>query len=381
LGGGMYSHYRSPKLIDCTFENNYAAGGGGGMYIYDSSTILIDCKFTGNWTHYSYGAGGGIYINELYGSNLKLTDTIVCDNFPDQILGDWTDNGGNTVADECECIGDLDTDGDVDIDDLFILISEWGICSEGAPTGACCLNLNMCVEDLTEAQCVTYGGKYLGDMSMCMDDSCSSEAGDFCETARVIYPGANFFDTSTATDSGFGEPEGCYLDWRESPDRWMIYTATGNGTITVDTCDPNSYDTSLVIYEGSDCGELDQVACNGDSEIPQGCQSYVSSIEMLPVSAGMNYYVRVGGWRAATGTGTVNLIFDGTGTVGACCIGSDCSILSESDCVTSGGTYNGAGSDCGSVFCETPCEGDMNGDREVDVNDLLIFLTSWVDCE
>ena len=100
---------------------------------------------------------------------------------------------------------------------------------------------------------------------------------------------------------------------------------------------------------------------------------------MLPVTAGSNYYIRIGGWNAATGIGTLNLSFegDGSGNVGACCIGSDCSILSESDCMTSGGTYNGDGSDCGSVSCEMPCEGDTNGDGEVDVADILVVIGEW----
>ncbi len=268
-------------------------------------------------------------------------------------------------------------------------LGDWTSCDGypcgGAPIGACCLDIDNCDDSLTEAQCVAFGGKYLGDMTMCEDDSCSAEAGDVCETARVIYANSsNAFDTSTATDSYFGDPddtqcEGTYLDWDGSPDRWMVFTATGNGTITVDTCDTGSYDTSLVVYEGSDCGGLYQVACNGDSTDIDGCQAYVSYIGDLPVTAGSNYYIRVGGWQAATGTGTVNLEFedDGSGTVGSCCIGSDCSILSESDCMTSGGTYNGDGTSCAPGTCDTPCEGDTNGDGAVNVADILIVIGEW----
>jgi hypothetical protein len=64
-------------------------------------------------------------------SNPSLTDTVVCGNTPDQIYGGWTDNGGNTVADECplEC-PDINGDGYVDVNDLLILIADWGTCTD-----------------------------------------------------------------------------------------------------------------------------------------------------------------------------------------------------------------------------------------------------------
>ncbi len=53
----------------------------------------------------------------------------MCGNDPDQISGDYHNGGGNTVADECpiDC-PDLDGDGEVKMDDLLILIGDWGIC-------------------------------------------------------------------------------------------------------------------------------------------------------------------------------------------------------------------------------------------------------------
>ena len=58
----------------------------------------------------------------------------MCENSSGQIIGDWTDLGGNTVADECpvDCPADLDGNGEVGVDDLLFLISEWD-----GPNGDC----------------------------------------------------------------------------------------------------------------------------------------------------------------------------------------------------------------------------------------------------
>jgi hypothetical protein len=95
------------------------------MYNHDNSNpTLTDCTFTDNSADYN---GGGMYNHD--NSNPSLTDTTVCGNTPDQIYGGWTDNGGNTVADECpiDC-PDLDGDGEVKVADLLILLAAWGPC-------------------------------------------------------------------------------------------------------------------------------------------------------------------------------------------------------------------------------------------------------------
>jgi hypothetical protein len=52
----------------------------------------------------------------------------------------------------------------------------------------------------------------------------------------------------------------------------------------------------------------------------------------------------------------------GTGT-GACCIGNECRIVSEADCIAAGGTFQGSGTTCTPNPCCPTCGACCNGDE------------------
>lgn len=56
-GGGMYVLNGSPKVRNCTFAGNFAAGKGGGIFNNTANPTLTDCTFLGNR---SQDGGGGI---------------------------------------------------------------------------------------------------------------------------------------------------------------------------------------------------------------------------------------------------------------------------------------------------------------------------------
>jgi predicted outer membrane repeat protein len=121
-GGGMANSYSNPTLTNCTIIGNASNYSGGGMYNNESNPTLTNCTFTNNTA--TTGDGGGMF-NDY--SNPTLTDTTVCGNTPDQIIGDWTDKGGNTIADECpiDC-PDITGDGIINVSDLLNIIDQWG---------------------------------------------------------------------------------------------------------------------------------------------------------------------------------------------------------------------------------------------------------------
>jgi len=62
---------------------------------------------------------------------------------------------------------------------------------------------------------------------------------------------------------------------------------------------------------------------------------------------------------------------------GSCCVTSGCSLIVESNCTDMGGSWTEGGS-CDD--CSPTCNGDMNADGEVDIEDLLLMIGAWGVC-
>jgi hypothetical protein len=124
--------------------------------------------------------------------------------------------------------------------------------------------------------------------------------------AIAVTDGTTIVDNTAASDStvptGAAADSNCtgtFLGQFDS-DMWFSYTATCEGTVTIDTCDPNGIDTDLAVYEG-DCATVDQpIACNGDDGTLTGCQGFTSYIEFT-ATLGATYLIRVGGWSDNSG--------------------------------------------------------------------------------
>jgi len=233
------------------------------------------------------------------------------------------------------CADDIDGDGIVGVGDVLAIINDWGICGDGSfrpagdvdgdccvgiadllqviaawgtecvPTGSCCYIDGTCLET-TEEACNQASGNYSGDDTTCDDTNCPG-AGDDCNSAMIASLGANSYETITATPSS-PEPNdglcsGTWMNWNNSQDIWFKWIAEFSGSTHFTTCDPSSYDTSMALYVGS-CSN--QVTCNGDASGEAGCQAYYSAFDWN-VTEGETYYIRIGGWEGATGTGTLTI--------------------------------------------------------------------------
>ena len=119
-GGGIFVGAScTTTMSSCDITDNTAAYGMGGMYIDGSDTTITNCNFTGNATSEEHQRGGGIYIQGT--SDVDIDTTTVCGNTPDQIVGDYTDNGGNTIRTNCDywVVDDLfDDDPNADFDNI-----------------------------------------------------------------------------------------------------------------------------------------------------------------------------------------------------------------------------------------------------------------------
>jgi len=258
-----------------------------------------------------------------------------------EVIGQWNDCGDGTYRPTADVNGDCC----VDVSDILQVIAVWG--EDCGSVGACCLATGNC-EEISAAGCTELGGDYQGDKSLCQNANCPSigaccfvdgscgemlqtdcvsqggsfqgnasncknancpipGAGDECESAMAAVVGANAFETNTATPSGnppdSSQCSGTYLDWSDSPDVWFLFVPTSSGNVHFTTCDGSSFDTSMALYEGA-CDN--QVACNGDGDGDSGCQAYYSALDYT-VQAGEYYYIRLGGWQAEIGSGTLTI--------------------------------------------------------------------------
>lgn len=124
-GGGMHLVQGNLTLTRVTVRNNVASNliGGLSWYATGSSTAHLamnTCIITGNMSFVTQGGIGTSETSTLPPS-ASLVATTVCDNTPrPNITGRWEDLGSNNV---CDCLGDLNLDGDVNGADIALLLS------------------------------------------------------------------------------------------------------------------------------------------------------------------------------------------------------------------------------------------------------------------
>jgi hypothetical protein len=246
----------------------------------------------------------------------------------------------------------------------------------GYEAGACCIGTSQCVDGLLPPDCDQFGGTHQGGQTDCIDIDCDpTPANDTCEGATEAVLGANAYDTSFAgaewVDPSDAVCTGTYLDWAGSPDVFFTFTPDSDGALSLTTCDAGSYDTSIAVYTG-DCTSGDgshNIACNGDASGQEGCQSYYSAIDNLPVTGGEQVLIRMGGWNGATGPGTLTLSFTGGSETAACCVDGSCAgETTFTDCNNLGGLW-AQGETCATVSCPQPFSG-CTGNEDINEDDI-----------
>jgi len=137
------------------------------------------------------------------------------------------------------------------------------------------------------------------------DANCQIEpnGADNCADATAIVDGMYAFDTRAATTDGAPAAQCNFSGYSQiNADIWYCYTATTSGNLTVDTCHAADFDTKLAVYEGCVCPPTSILGCNDDAA---GCG--VTSLVTVPIVSGRSYLIRVGGYRAAKGTGRLTI--------------------------------------------------------------------------
>ena len=97
-GGGMFNFSSSPALTNCTFSGNTASTGGG-MFNSSSSPTLTNCTFSGN----TASTGGGMY--NYFSSSLTLTNCTFSGNTASTTGGGMKNSSSSPTLTNCTFSG------------------------------------------------------------------------------------------------------------------------------------------------------------------------------------------------------------------------------------------------------------------------------------
>ena len=159
-GGGLRISSSDVQVTGCVISNNDATRGGGiqvGSSVSNGAVLtLTSCILMENRASTS---GGGVYVVEAFGSSTNETVTIdmctfsdnsageasaalgnaatdsvtiqattFCDHwYAEEILGNWVEVGDSNEFGQWCCGGDIDGDGDVDTSDLQTFLLAFGV--------------------------------------------------------------------------------------------------------------------------------------------------------------------------------------------------------------------------------------------------------------
>ena len=197
-------------------------------------------------------------------------------------------------------------------------------------------------------------------------------AGDTCTNAVAVTDGFTPYNTTNHSDSGYSPESTCDLMGIMYRDVWFSYEAIDEDVVTVSTCDTNSFDTSIIVYElGTDCDDVLYLTCSGDAPSDSSCQPYHSVVQFYP-TVGSTYLVRVGGWDTNSyGAGTLTL------ERGKPDVPSQCPTDLNNDYSTNVTDLLYVINQWGAC---SNCDADIDESGEVNVSDLLQVISAWGLC-
>ena len=324
---GAVSAYQNGSAVfeNCTISHNSTPGNGGAFWflLSQSDMAINNCRITSNS---SGGTGGGLYSDN---GLVTLTDTLVCDNSPNQVVGPWSNGGGNEISEICM-------------------------------TGACCDGPDCSIITQVECEAIA-GGTWLGDGSTC-DDCLAINNGACCLNEE--FRGASncvITDPVNCKDLG-GDWQGSGTDCTACippPQPGACCLASGCTLMWQDPCLAIG---GIWLGNDTNCDDCpDMGACC----LCEGC---LQTWEQDCVDAGGDWFANLDCVDCPPAP-----------ELGPCCMASGCIMnATEQECVDNLGEWLGTNGDC--ADCPQPCFGDLNGDWVVDMDDLLILLSTYGAC-
>jgi hypothetical protein len=144
-GGGMASvgaHEpdvpSNATIESCVFEQNTSDDRGGGFFVRASEPVLINSVIRHNTA--SNGGGAAFFESEF----TYMAGTVFCENIDEPVWGKFIDGGDNVYDEACQgdCPGDVDGDGMVGVDDILLVLSDFGGPGAGDANGDGIVDVN-----------------------------------------------------------------------------------------------------------------------------------------------------------------------------------------------------------------------------------------------
>ena len=310
-----------------TIENCYGHTNGGGMYLDNNAQpTLKNCTFTNNTAN---GKGGGIYCNN---SSPTISGCTISDNTANDYGGGityWNYSSptitGCTISNNTASQGggiscyysSSPTISGCTISDNTADYGGGILCNESSPTISDCMISNNTSSDIA-------GGLYC-------DNNSSPTITDCTISGNTAHYGGGMwcYENSSPTISG------CTISNNTVP-AWGV----GGG-----------------IY----CSESSPTLLN--STVCENSPSQIDGEGIVLIGMG----------------NTVAAVCPISGS-GVCCTNDACVIAEQADCLAFHGTWLGEGTTCDDSPCPTSCIGDVTGDGEVSINDLLTVIDNWGPC-
>jgi hypothetical protein len=133
-----------------------------------------------------------------------------------------------------------------------------------------------------------------------LDITMSAPGGD-CSTGAVLADGSHVgiaIDTTLDAPSGVTPACGAATPM---VDTWFQWSPSVNSDHEFSLCNTASFDSRMALY--SACGAA-EIACNDDFF---GCANFTSRLQVPALLDANTYYLQVGGYNAATGTGQLDI--------------------------------------------------------------------------
>ena len=237
--------------------------------------------------------------------------TLVCDpdlgGDPSCCLFDWD---AQCALAALVCLGDCDTCGLPNCGDCFDN-NQTPFCNDecsGVDCVGCCDTIcavdPFCCDNFWDQICANEAE------DICGCDPKDAPMNDDCDNALPIFLGATPYTTICASTDGpmhdVCDQDPFFPDPNVALDVWYEYTAGFTGSVRISTCDSADYNAKMAIYDGCACPvtEADLIECNDNGP---NCLDGTGSEIIFEVQKGLCYKIRVGGYIAASGVGTINL--------------------------------------------------------------------------